>query len=96
MKLDTQTALRGRTYEMNNGEWHEVEPQSNTHTWSLLRGPLWRGLAALFVTAVAVAAIAVIGIVATAVALVLWPLALLAVWSLRAFNVQGMEKGRSP
>jgi hypothetical protein len=96
MKLDTQMALRARTYEMHNGEWQEVEPQSNTHTWSLLRGSLWRGLAALFATAFAVAAIAVIGIVATVVALVLCPLALLAVWALRAFNVQGMKKGRSP
>jgi hypothetical protein len=58
-------------------------------------GSLLRGLGALAATACAVAAIAVIGIVASAAALVLWPLALLAAWGLGAFPVQGMEKRRS-
>jgi hypothetical protein len=90
MKLDTQTALTGRTYEMHGGEWQEVEPQPTMRMGSLLRG-----LGAFAATACAVAAIAVIGIVASAAALVLWPLALLAAWGLGAFPVQGMEKRRS-
>jgi len=81
MKPDTQMALAGRTYEIHDGEWHEVEPRSGTSFGSFLHG-----VAALFATAFVVAAIAVIGIVATAVALVLSPLALLAAWRLRTFT----------
>jgi hypothetical protein len=68
----------------------KVEPQSKARTGSLLRG-----LGALAATACAVTAIAVIGIVVTAVALVLWPVALLAVWSLDALPVEGMERTKS-
>jgi hypothetical protein len=91
MKRDIQVALPGRIYEMHDGEWQEVQPRSTTRVGSALHG-----LAALFATAFAVAAIAVIGIVATAVALVLYPFALLTAWRLRASTAQGMKKGRSP
>ena len=47
MKVDTQMALRARTYEIHDGEWREVEPQSRTAS-------LVRGLAALSATALAV------------------------------------------
>jgi Flp pilus assembly protein TadB len=67
--------MSGRTYEMRRGQWQEIEAQRKART-----GPLLRGLGALAGLACAVAAIAAIGIVATAVALVLWPLALFAVW----------------
>ena len=46
-------------------------------------------------TACAVAVIALIGIVTTAVALVLVPLASLAVWGLGAFPTQSMERTKS-
>jgi hypothetical protein len=68
----------------------KVEPHRNARMGSLLRG-----IGALGATACAVAAIAVIGIVSTAVALVLLPLVSLAVWSLGAVPVQGMERTKS-
>ena len=90
MRVDSETALAGRTYERQGGEWREVGPHPKTRAGSLLRG-----LGALAATACAVAAIAVIGVVVTAVALVLWPVALLAVWGLNALPVQGMERTKS-
>jgi hypothetical protein len=90
MKVDTQTASSGRTYERHGTEWREVEPHPKTGTGSLLPR-----LGALAATACAVAAIAVIGIVVTVVALVLWPVARLAAWSLEALSVQGMERTKS-
>jgi hypothetical protein len=86
MKDQTQMAVLGRTYERCGGEWQEVEPQGKVRTGSVLRG-----LRALAATACALVAIAVIGIVATAVALVLLPVALLAVRGLGAFPAQTME-----
>jgi len=79
--MKAHTTFSARSYERHDGEWREVEPPSRKAP----QGSLLRGLGALVATACAVAAIAAIGIVATAVALVLWPVALLAVW-LGAFN----------
>ena len=90
MKEQTQMAAAGRTYEMRGGEWQEVEPQSRARTGSVLRG-----LGALAATVCAVLAIPLIGIVAMGAALVLAPVALLAVWGLGAFPVQGLERRKS-
>jgi len=90
MKEQKHPAVPGRTYEMHGGEWWEVEPQSKARTGSVLRGP-----AALAATACAVLAIAAIGIVATAAALVLVPVGLLAAWVLGAMPVRGLEARKS-
>jgi len=68
----------------------KVEPQPKARM-----GSLFRGLGALAATVCAVAVIALIGIVTTAVALVLVPLASLAVWGLGAFPTQSMERTKS-
>ncbi len=86
MKEQTHTAVPERTYEMHGGEWCEVEPQSNAHPRSAPRG-----LGALAATVCAVPAIVVFGIVATAAALVLLPVGLLAAWGLRALTVWGLR-----
>jgi len=90
MNDQTQMAAPGRTYELHGGEWREVEPQRKARKGSVLRG-----LGALAATACAVLAIAVIGVVATAAALVLLPVAFVAVWGLGAFPVRGLERGKS-
>jgi hypothetical protein len=83
MKRDIQVALSGRIYEIHDGEWQEVQPRSTTRMGSPLRA-----LAALLATAIAVAIIAVVGIIATAIALVVWPLALLTAWRLRGRSLK--------
>jgi hypothetical protein len=74
------------TYEMHGDEWQEVGPQPATRRRSLLRG-----VGAFLVTAFLMAGIAAIGVVAACIALVLSPVALLAVWFLKALPVQPMD-----
>jgi hypothetical protein len=76
MKVRRRLALSARTYEMQGSEWREVEPQALKPP----AGSFLRGLGALVATACTVAIIFAIGIVGTAVALVLRPAGLLAVW----------------
>jgi hypothetical protein len=78
------------TYELHGGEWKEVGAQPPKR-----RGSLLRGVGAILGMACAIACIAAIGILATGIALVLWPVALLAAWVLKAIPVQPMDAGRS-
>jgi hypothetical protein len=93
MEEQTQMVAAGRTYEMRGGEWREVEPQSAS---TARAGSVLRTLGALAATVCAVLAIAFVGVLATAVALVLAPVALLAAWGLGALPVEGLEKRKAP
>jgi Flp pilus assembly protein TadB len=93
MEEQTQVVAAGRTYEMRGGEWREVEPQSASPGRA---GSLLRTLGALAATVCAVLAIALVGVLATAAALVLAPVALLAAWVLGALPVEGLEKRKAP
>ena len=93
MEEQTRMAAAARTYEMRGGEWREVEPQSAS---TARAGSLLRTLGALAATVCAVLAIALVGVVATAAALVLAPVALLAAWCLGALPVEGLEKRKAP
>jgi Flp pilus assembly protein TadB len=93
MEEQTQMVAAGRTYEMRGGEWREVEPQSAS---TARAGSLLRTLGALAATVCAVLVIAFVGVLATAAALVLAPVALLAAWGLGALPVEGLEKRKAP
>jgi hypothetical protein len=77
-------------YELRDGEWQDVGARPAKR-----RGTLLRGLGALLGTACVVACIAAIGILATGAALLLSPVALLAVWLLKAIPAQSMDARRS-
>jgi Flp pilus assembly protein TadB len=93
MEEQIQVVAAGRTYEMRGGEWREVEPQSASPARA---GSLLRTLGALAATVCAVLVIAFVGVLATAAALVLAPVALLAAWGLGALPVEGLEKRKAP
>ena len=78
--------LSRNTYELQHGEWQEVGTRPARRLSSLLRG-----LGALLGTACVVACIAAIGILAIGVALLLSPVAVLAVWFLKAIPAQPVD-----
>ena len=67
--------LRGRIYELRRGDWTELdEPPRPTAGW--------RGPGTLLVAAVSIAAMVAIGIVATAITIIVLPVALVIAWRL--------------